>query len=230
VDNLNIQPLPTCDRAIGIDLGITDLITTSNGDKIPNPKHFNKYHRKLRNAQKKLSRKQKASRNRAKARRKVAKIQAKIADCRNDYLHKLTTQLVRENQAIAVEDLAVCNMVKNHKLARSIVDAGWGEMVRQLEYKCRWYGRTLVKIDRFFPSSKQCGHCGHVIEKLPLHTREWDCPHCGSHHDRDINAAKNILAAGLAVSVCGADVRPDRNNSKGQLQNPSNRKKQKPKS
>jgi putative transposase len=121
-------------------------------------------------------------------------------------------------------------MVKNHKLALAISDASWGELVRQLEYKCDWYGRNFVKIDRWFPSSKRCGHCGHIVDKLPLTVREWDCPSCGTHHDRDVNAAKNILAAGLAVSVCGANIRPDRDTSKRQLRNPSDRKKQKPKS
>ncbi|HTL88132.1 MAG TPA: RNA-guided endonuclease TnpB family protein, partial [Leptolyngbya sp.] len=146
---------------------------------------------------------------------KVAKVHQEISDARKDFLHKLTTRLVRENQTIAVEDLAVKNMVKNRKLALSISDASWGELVRQLEYKCDWYGRTLVKIDRWFPSSKRCGKCGHIIEKLPLNIREWDCPNCGTHHDRDINAAQNILAAGLAVKVCGANVRPDRHQSDG---------------
>jgi putative transposase len=138
---------------------------------------------------------------------------------------------VRENQTIAVEDLAVKNMMKNRKLAQAIADASWSELIRQLEYKCQWYGRTLVKIDRWFPSSKRCGNCGHVVDKLPLDVREWDCPECGTHHDRDINAAHNILAAGLAVIVCGANVRPDGHESKGQLRKTSNRgKKQKPKS
>ncbi|NES07262.1 MAG: IS200/IS605 family element transposase accessory protein TnpB, partial [Okeania sp. SIO2F4] len=119
-----------------------------------------------------------------------------------------------ENQTIVVEDLAVRNMVKNHKLARAISDANWGELVRQLDYKAEWYGRELIKIDRYFPSSKRCSNCGHVVEKLPLNIREWDCPKCGSHHDRDINASINILAAGLAVSVCGATVRPEESKSR----------------
>jgi putative transposase len=123
--------------------------------------------------------------------------------------------LVRENQTIAVEDLAVKNMVKNWKLALSISDASWGELVRQLEYKCDWYGRTLVKIDRWFPSSKWCGNCGRIVDKMPLNMREWECPKCGAYHDRDINAAHNILAAGLAVKVCGANVRPERHKSDG---------------
>ncbi|MDJ0593490.1 MAG: RNA-guided endonuclease TnpB family protein, partial [Pleurocapsa sp. MO_226.B13] len=133
-----------------------------------------------------------------------------MKDARADFLHKLTTRLVRENSLIAIEDLAVRNMVKNHKLARAISDASWSEMFRQLEYKCEWYGRKLVKIDRFFPSSKRCYHCGFVVEKLPLDVRSLDCPSCGTKSiDRDINAGKNILAAGLAVTVCGADVRPE---------------------
>jgi putative transposase len=142
-------------------------------------------------------------------------------------LHKLTTRLIRENQTIAVESLAVKNMVKNHKLARAISDAGWGELVRQLEYKAKWYGRDLVKIDQWFPSSKRCGNCGHVLERLPLNVREWDCPNCGMHHDRDINAAKNILAVGHTVQVCGANVRPDRHKLGGQLRKSSNGRKQK---
>jgi putative transposase len=228
--DIEIELLPESPNKIGIDLGITSLIALSNGDKIANPKSFKAKRHKLRKAQKALSRKQKGSKNRQKARLKVAKVHAQISDVRNDFLHKLTTQLVRENQVIAFEDLAVKNMVKNHKLALAISDASWGELVRQLEYKCDWYGRQFVKIDRWFPSSKRCGNCGHIVDKLPLQIREWDCPSCGINHDRDVNAAKNILAAGLAVSVCGANIRPDRDTSKGQLRNPSDRKKQKPKS
>jgi len=224
-----IEALPESPNKIGIDLGITSLIALSNGDKVANPKSFKAKRAKLRRVQKALSRKKKGSKNRHKARLKVAKVHAQISEARNDFLHKLTTQLVRENQTIAVEDLAVKNMVKNHKLALAISDASWGELVRQLEYKCHWYGRNFVKIDRWFPSSKRCGNCGHIVDMLPLHLREWDCPKCDSHHDRDVNAAKNILAAGLAVSVCGANIRPDRDTSKGQLRNSSNGKKQKPK-
>ncbi len=230
VDDPTIKSLPQIDKAVGVDAGITSLITTSDGEKIANPKHFKRLRYKLRQAQKALSRKVKGSNNREKAKHQVARIHAAIADSRTDFLHKLTTRLVRENQTIAVEDLAVKNMMKNHKLAQAIADASWSELVRQLEYKCQWYGRTLVKIDRWFPSSKRCGNCGHVVDKLPLDVREWDCPECGTHHDRDINAAQNILAAGLAVIVCGASVRPDGHKSKGQLQNPRKGKKQKPKS
>jgi putative transposase len=213
--DVEIEPLPKCSSEIGIDLGVTSLVALSNGEKIANPKGFNAKRRKLKKAHKALARKQKGSNNRHKARLKVARLHQEISDVRKDFLHKLTTRLVRENQTIAVEDLAVKNMVKNRKLALSISDASWGELVRQLEYKCDWYGRTLVKIDRWFPSSKRCGSCGYIVEKLPLNVREWDCPKCGIHHDRDINAAQNILAAGLAVKVCGANVRPDRHKSDG---------------
>jgi putative transposase len=232
VDDPTIQPLPLTDKKVGIDVGISSLITTSDGGKIANPKHFNRLYQKLKVAQKELSRKTKGSSNRHKARLEVAKIHAKIKDARTDFLHKLTTDLVTNNSLIAIEDLAVRNMVRNHKLARSISDAAWGEMFRQLEYKCNWYGRTLVKIDRFFPSSKRCNHCGFVMDKLSLDVRSWDCPSCNTKEiDRDINAGKNILAAGLAVIVCGADVRPDRHSFKGQLRKTSNgRRKQKPKS
>ena len=229
VDNPNIQHLPQCDKSIGLDVGISSLLSTSDGDKIANPKHFKRHRRKLKQVQKALSRKKKGSNNRHKARVKVARAHGKIADSRKDFLHKLTTQLVRENQTIVVEDLAVKNMVRNHKLALAISDAAWGELVRQLDYKCEWYGRTLVKIDRWFPSSKRCGNCGYIAESLPLDIREWDCPKCRAHHDRDINAARNILAAGHAVAVCGANIRPDSHKVEGQLRKNPRGKKQKSK-
>ncbi len=210
--DLKLKPVT---KQVGIDLGITSLLTTSDGEKVANPKNLQKLHKKLRLAQKSLDRKpDKKSNNYQKARLKVAKIHAKIKDSRVDYTHKLTTRLIRENQTIVVEDLAVKNMVKNQKLARAISDANWGELVRQLEYKADWYGRELIKIDPYFPSSKRCSNCGHIVEKLPLNIREWDCPECGSHHDRDINASNNILAAGLAVSVCGVTVRPSGSKSR----------------
>ncbi|BAC09983.1 tll2431 [Thermosynechococcus vestitus BP-1] len=212
--DLTLQPV---DPSVGLDVGMSSLITLSTGEKIANPKHFNRYYKRLRKAQRSLSRKQKGSRNWDKARLKVAKIHQKISDSRKDHLHQLTTRLIRENQTIIIESLAVKNMVKNRQLARSISDAGWGELVRQLEYKAQWYGRTLVKIDQWFPSSKRCGQCGHIVERLPLSVREWDCPKCGAHHDRDVNAAQNILAVGHTVTVCGAGVRPDRHTSGGQL-------------
>ena len=205
--------LPHVDKAIGVDLGISSLLITSDGEKINNPKHLKKNYRKLRLAQKSLSRKEKGSKNREKARIKVAKIHQRITNTRKDHLHKLTTQLVSENQTIVVEDLAIKNMVKNHKLAQAINDASWGELTRQLEYKCKWYGRNYIEIDRWFPSSKRCSNCGQIVEKMPLNIREWECPECGTNHDRDLNAAQNILAAGLAVSVCGATVRPEQSKS-----------------
>ena len=228
VDNPNIQQLPPSNKSIGLDVGITSLLTTSDGDKIANPKHFKRYRRKLKSIQKALSSKKKGSNNRHKARVKVARAHGKIADSRKDFLHKLTTQLVRENQTIVVEDLSVKNMVKNHKLAAAISDAAWGELIRQLDYKCKWYGRTLVKIDRWFPSSKRCGSCGHIVESLPLDIREWDCPKCGVRHDRDINAARNLLAVGHTVAVCGANVRPVDHKVEGQLRKTPRGKKQKP--
>lgn len=212
--DVDIEPLPKVEKQIGIDAGITSLVTTSKGEKIANPKHFNRRYRKLKLAQKALSRKQKGSRNRDKARVKVARVHAEIRDARQDFLHKLTTRLVRENQIIVAESLAVNNMVKNRTLARSISDAGWGELSRQLDYKSRWYGRTFVQLDRWFPGSKTCSKCGHNVASLPLNIREWDCPQCGAHHDRDVNAALNHLAAGLAVLVCGATIRPEESQSR----------------
>lgn len=212
-NDLTSLPLPVVDKQIGIDLGISSLLITSDGDKVSNPRHLKQHYRRLRRAQKSLSRKQKGSKNRDKARIKVAKIHVQISETRKDHLHKLTTQLVRENQTIVVENLAVKNLVKNRKLAHAISDASWGELTRQLAYKCRWYGRNYIEIDRWFPSSKRCSDCGHIVAKMPLSVRKWDCPDCGTHHDRDINASKNILAAGLAVSVCGATVRPEQSKS-----------------
>ena len=214
VDDQTITPLPPTDKAIGIDAGISSLVTTSDGEKIANPKHFARLYQKLRRAQKALSRKQKGSRNRDKARRRVARIHAQIRDARQDFLHKLTTRLIRENQTIVAESLAVKNMVKNRKLAKAISDAGWSEMTRQLAYKAKWYGRTFVQLDRWFPGSKTCSKCGHKVDSLPLKVREWDCPKCHAHHDRDVNAAVNHLAAGLAVLVCGVTLRPQESKSR----------------
>lgn len=204
-----ITELPKNTSMVGIDAGITALYTLSTGEKIINPRHEKKDRERLARAQRALSRKQKGSRNRAKARRKVAKIHARIADRRRDHLHKLSTRLVRENQVIAIEDLSVRNMVKNHSLARSISDASWSSFRTMLEYKADWYGRDVIAIDRFYPSSKTCSECGHIVKSLPLNIRNWECE-CGAMHDRDVNAAKNILAVGLAVSACGDGVRPSR--------------------
>src|SRR6266478_4800679 len=203
-----IKPLPTVATQVGLDLGLKSMVISSDGHTYGNPKFFARGEKKLARAQRRLSKKKKGSKNRAKARHKVARIHARIADRRRDYQHKLSTKLIRENQTICVESLQVKNMVKNHSLAKAISDVGWGEFVRQLEYKAAWYGRTLVKIDKWYPSSKRCFRCGHVLETLALDVRIWTCPQCATVHDRDVNAAKNILAAGLAVAACGESVRP----------------------
>jgi putative transposase len=213
--DVKILPNPKTDRQIGLDMGISALVTTSNGDKFNNPKSLRKAQKKLRRLNKALARKQKGSNNRYKARLKVAKAHEKIANIRKDNQHKITAQLVRENQVIAIESLNVKGMMQNHKLAQAISDAGWGEIERQLQYKTGWYGRDLAQIDRWFPSSKQCHCCGYIMPKMPLHTREWDCPSCGTHHDRDENASKNILAVGLTVLACGATVRPKSSKGSG---------------
>ncbi|MEO3807350.1 RNA-guided endonuclease TnpB family protein [Nonomuraea sp. B1E8] len=194
-----ISPLPPVADNVGIDAGITALATLSTGEKIVNPCHERRDRRKLARAQRALARKEKGSANRVKARLKVARVHARITDRRRDHLHKVTTRLVRENQVIAVEDLTVRNMVKNHSLARAISDASWRQMRSMLEYKAAWYGRTLVAVDRWFPSSKLCSACGALQDKMPLHARAWQCA-CGAAHDRDVNAAQNVLAAGLAES------------------------------
>lgn len=205
-----ITPYASTDAAVGVDLGITTLAALSTGEKIANPKHEKKDRAKLAKAQRNMARKQKGSNNRAKARLKVAKVYARIADRRRDHLHKFTTRLVRENQVIAIEDLSVRNMVKNRSLARAISDASWSELRSMLEYKADWYGREVIAIDRWYPSSKTCSDCGHLLRSLPLNVREWVCAECGTVHDRDVNAARTILAAGLAVSACGDGVRPSR--------------------
>ena len=184
---------------VGIDAGITSLVTLSTGEKITNPRHERARPARLARAQRALARKAKGSANREKARRKVARVHARIADRRRDHLHKLTTRLVRENQTVVIEDLTVRNMVGNHRLARAISDAAWRQLRAMLEYKCRWYGRDLIVVDRWFPSSKLCSACGALRDGMPLNVREWTC-RCGAVHDRDVNAARNILAAGLAVS------------------------------
>lgn len=200
---------PPTTATVGVDAGITSLYTFSTGEKVTNPRHEKRDRLKLDRAQKNLSRTRKGSANRAKARLKVARIHARIADRRRDHLHKLSTRLIRENQTVMIEDLSVRNMVRNHSLARSISDAGWAQFRSMLEYKADWYGRTVVAIDRWYPSSKTCSVCGAICDKLPLNIREWSC-RCGARHDRDVNAAKNIQAAGLAVLACGDGVRPAR--------------------
>lgn len=207
--------MPETTNAVGIDAGITSLATLSTGEKVTNPKFERKDRARLAEAQRVLAKKTKGSNNRAKARLKVAKVHARITDRRRDHLHKLTTRLVRENQTLVIEDLTVRNMVKNHSLARAISDTAWATMRGMLEYKCAWYGRDLVVIDRWFPSSKLCSACGALRGEMPLHVRTWTCV-CGTTHDRDVNAAKNVLAEGLSVTVCGAGVRPQRSSPGGQ--------------
>ncbi|WP_405639085.1 RNA-guided endonuclease InsQ/TnpB family protein [Streptomyces sp. NBC_00019] len=211
-----IEPLPATDAAVGIDVGLNHLLTLSTGEKIANPRHERRDRARLAKAQRELSRKAKGSANRDKARRRVARIHARIADRRRDLLHQLTTRLVRENQTLVIEDLTVTNMVKNRPLARAIADAGWREFRSMLEYKAAWYAREVITVDRFFPSTRLCSGCGSVRERMPLSVRIWTCGNCGMAHDRDVNAANNLLAAGLAVSVCGAGVRPQRSSPGGQ--------------
>jgi putative transposase len=199
--------LPPAGAIVGVDLGIKDLAVTSDGQKIRNPRSLARREHNLARYQRRLARCQKGSANRTKAKAKVARAHRKVRASRADFLHRTSARLVRENDVIVIEDLAVKNMVRNRSLARAISDSGWGEFRRQLEYKAARAGRQLIVIGRFYPSSKTCFACGHLLAGLPLSTRAWQCPSCGTRHDRDINAAKNILAAGLAVSACGADVR-----------------------
>ena len=209
-------------KPLALAMGIQEAFL-STGEAVGNPKFYARDEKRLAKAQRRHAKKKKGSRNREKARRKVARVHARIQDRRRDYQHKLSTRIVHENQVICVESLAVKNMVKNHCLAKAISDVGWGEFVRQLEYKSQWYGRTLVKIDRWYPSSKTCYNCKHVVEELPLDVREWVCPKCGVWHDRDLNAANNILAEGLSVSACGGGVRPAR--AKARVGNPQRSRK-----
>ena len=203
-----VSSLPLHEGKVGLDLGLNSFAVLSTGEKVSAPNAFRKNEKKLAKLQRRLAKKQKGSKNRTKARLKVARLAAKVSDTRKDFLHKLSTRLIRENQTIAVETLAVKNMVRNRHLSKSIADAGWGEFVRQLTYKAHWYGRTIVGIDKWYPSSKRCSDCGFVLTKIPLSVRKWACPECGANHDRDVNAARNILAAGLAVSALGESVIP----------------------
>jgi putative transposase len=199
-----IEALPISRKECGIDLGLTHAVITSNGRKVNNHQYIKQSEKKLARAQRRLSRKKKGSANRAKAKLKVARIHARIADQRRDFAHKLTTQLIRENQVVAAESLQVKNMLKNRSLAKAISNVGWHQLTTMLAYKAQWYGRDFIQIDNFYPSSKRCHVCGHISDAMPLSVRHWDCPACGSHHDRDVNAAKNILEAGKAI-MAGAD-------------------------
>ncbi|MFI6521234.1 RNA-guided endonuclease InsQ/TnpB family protein [Spirillospora sp. NPDC050679] len=206
-------PAPQTGHAIGVDLGIKDFAVTSDGDRVPNPRHLERKARNLARYQRRMARKQPGSANRRKAKAKVAAAHRKVRDARADFLHRTSTHLVRSADTIAIEDLNVTGMIHNRSLARVISGCGWGEFRRQLEYKCRRADRALVAVDRWYPSSKTCSTCGHLLAELSLTTRAWTCPACRTRHDRDHNAAKNILAAGRAVArqkpgeVCGADVR-----------------------
>ena len=185
------------EEIIGIDVGLKHFATLSDGTKINNPRHLRNSSQKLAVLQRRLSRKQKGSNNRNKARHKVAKQHLKIANQRNDFLHKTSSKLIRENQAIAVETLNITGMLKNHHLAKSISDVSWRRFFKQLEYKAKWYGKTLLKIGQFEPSTKICNICGYYNHKMTLSIREWKCPECNTLHDRDINAAINIKTFAL---------------------------------
>jgi putative transposase len=206
----DIKPLPMRKTEVGIDLGISALATCSNGEVFENIRPHRNLQRRLRLMQKEVSRKEKGSKNREKARRRLARVHQKVADIRNDHLHKVSRSIVDENQIIVLETLNVSGMMRNHCLAKSIADVSLSELVRKIEYKARWAGRTFLQIDRWFPSSKTCSCCGFIVDKLPLDIREWTCPKCGEVHDRDYNASVNILCEGKrTVGTTGIAYCPD---------------------
>jgi putative transposase len=202
------EPLPEVDSEVGIDLGLTHFAVLSDGTKVAAPKFLRRAARKLKRLQQDLSRKQRGTQNREKAVVKVARAHARVADTRRDWQHKLSTAIIRDNQAVYVEDLCVVGLGRT-RLAKSVHDAGWASFTGMLEYKAARAGRTFGRVDRFFPSTRMCSQCGRINDKMALNVRAWDCP-CGSHHDRDVNAAMNVLAAGRAESLNdrGAHVRP----------------------
>jgi len=203
-------------NSVGIDLGIKDLAVCSDGKAYPNIKNTKKYSKQLSYEQRQLSKKQKGSNSRNKQRIKVAKVHERIGNSRANHIHKITTQIVRENQTICVEDLSVINMMKNHKLAKSISDCSWSEFLRQLKYKSEWNERNLITIDKFFPSSKTCNKCKFINQDLTLQDREWVCPSCGSKLDRDKNASKNILEQGLSNFNSGCGIYSESKQKRGE--------------
>jgi putative transposase len=212
-DDVVALPPTTGERAVGVDLGVKTLAVTSDGVQYENEKRFALHASRLKRYQRQMARRkpapgQKASNNYRKAQAKAGRIHARIADGRRDQIHKITTELARTYDVIIIEDLAVSGMLKSKRMSRSIADAGFGEFRRQLTYKTEWYGKRLVVIDRFAPTSKTCSDCGEKNPKLALSDRTWVCSGCGALHDRDLNAAKNILAVGQTVSACGGDVSP----------------------
>ncbi len=203
VENSDVVPTPTTiepNLTLGIDLGICDLLALSNGSKFDNPKHLANASKRLKAQQKIFARKQKQSKNYQKQKLAVARIHEKVRNQRLDLHHKITHKLICENQATsyALEDLAVKNMVKNRKLAKAIHDVGWYQFVTLLTYKAKWYGKNILKVNRFFASSKICSHCHHQLDSLPLSIRNWTCPNCQTEHDRDTNASNNIRSQALA--------------------------------
>jgi putative transposase len=191
---------------VGVGLGVSHFAVTSDGERIANPRHLERKARNRARYQRRMARCKRGSNNRAKAKAKVARAHRKVRASRTDFLHRTSTRLVRDHDVIVLEDLAVKNMVRNRSLAKAVSDCGWGAFRRMVEYKAARTGRHVIVIDRWHPSSKTCSACGHLLAELKLSTRHWTCPGCGTLHDRDINAAKNILAAGLAVTACGGDV------------------------
>ena len=194
-----IKPLPKVNKSVGIDLGINDFLTDSDGNKYPNPRFLQRYEQRLNYEQRRLSRKKVGSNRYFKQQKRIAKLYEKISNQRKDFLHKLSSKLVNENQVISLEDLNIISMLNNHKLSKSISDVSWGEFIRLLKYKAEWYGREAIQVNRFFPSSKLCHCCGHKYKSLQLNQRHWQCWVCNCYHDRDINSAINILLEGKRI-------------------------------